>query len=201
MPIAREGWPFVATLAVLGAAALVFGFVVVFAILLFLALFTAFFFRDPERVAPLDPRLVISPADGRVVDVEFGCGAHSQTVIVAPLISASTETVVDELTLEVHPRPARVLPEPSAASAGDVGAGDVGAGTAWFSVCPGVGRCFVAGSGVDADCASAGGGSVLGGSGDAYGDGGLGRPGFCDWKGRTVGMMLGVSGSFAFGFG
>ena len=49
-----------------------------------------------------------SPADGRVVDAGYGCGAHSETVIDAPLISASTATVVDELTLEVHPaeRPA-----------------------------------------------------------------------------------------------
>lgn len=46
-----------------------------------------------------------SPADGRVVDVEFGCGAHSETVIEAPMISAATDTVVDELTLEVHTRP------------------------------------------------------------------------------------------------
>jgi hypothetical protein len=46
-----------------------------------------------------------SPADGRVVDAEYGCGAHSDTVIDAPLMSASTDTVVDELTLEVHPRP------------------------------------------------------------------------------------------------
>jgi hypothetical protein len=46
-----------------------------------------------------------SPADGRVVDAEYGCGAHSDTVIDAPLMSASTDTVVDELTLEVHTRP------------------------------------------------------------------------------------------------
>jgi hypothetical protein len=46
-----------------------------------------------------------SPADGRVVDGGYGCGAHSETVIEAPLISASTDTVVDELVLEVHPRP------------------------------------------------------------------------------------------------
>ena len=51
-----------------------------------------------------------SPADGRVVDAEFGCGAHSQVVIDAPMISASTETVVDELTLEVHLRPSRSVP-------------------------------------------------------------------------------------------
>jgi len=30
-----------------------------------------------------------SPADGRVVDAEYGCGAHSDTVIDAPLMSAS----------------------------------------------------------------------------------------------------------------
>ncbi len=40
-----------------------------------------------------------------MVDAEYGCGAHSDTVIDAPLMSASTDTVVDELTLEVHPRP------------------------------------------------------------------------------------------------
>jgi hypothetical protein len=45
-----------------------------------------------------------SPADGRVVDAGFGCGAHSQTVIDAPMISAATDTVIDELTLEVHQR-------------------------------------------------------------------------------------------------
>ena len=45
-----------------------------------------------------------SPADGRVVDAGYGCGAHSETVIEAPLISASTDNVVDELILEVHPR-------------------------------------------------------------------------------------------------
>ncbi len=63
-----------------------------------------------------------SPADGRVVDVEFGCGAHSQTVIDAPLISASTETVVDELTLEVHQRPVR-----SEAVAGAIAAQEIAA--------------------------------------------------------------------------
>ncbi len=47
-----------------------------------------------------------SPADGRVVDASFGCGAHSETVIDAPMISASTAAVMDEVTLEVHERPA-----------------------------------------------------------------------------------------------
>jgi hypothetical protein len=46
-----------------------------------------------------------SPADGRVVDAAYGCGAHSETVVDAPLISASTAAVMDEITLEVHRRP------------------------------------------------------------------------------------------------
>ena len=51
-----------------------------------------------------------SPADGRVVDADYGCGAHSDTVIDAPLMSASSDTVIDELTLEVHSRPAPAAP-------------------------------------------------------------------------------------------
>jgi phosphatidylserine decarboxylase len=34
-----------------------------------LAAFVAFFFRDPNRVPPPDPRLLVSAADGKVVDV------------------------------------------------------------------------------------------------------------------------------------
>lgn len=56
-----------------------------------------------------------SPADGRVVDSGYGCGAHSETVVAAPARWAA-DVVVDELALDVHARP-----EPDAAeSAGDV---------------------------------------------------------------------------------
>lgn len=49
-----------------------------------------------------------SPADGRVVDAEFGCGAHSETVIEMPARSAATLAVIDELSLEVHRHPAPI---------------------------------------------------------------------------------------------
>ena len=52
-----------------------------------------------------------SPADGRVADAAYGCGAHSQAVIDAPMISANTDTVVDEFILDVHPRPLAAEPE------------------------------------------------------------------------------------------
>jgi len=51
-----------------------------------------------------------SPADGRVVDAAYGCGAHSEVVVDAPLISASTATVMDEVTLDVHRRPTAETP-------------------------------------------------------------------------------------------
>ena len=73
LTIAREGWP------VIGTAAGVFGLVGVVGTLaghpaslvpLLLGLaFCFYFFRDPERTAPGDERLVVSPADGRVLSV------------------------------------------------------------------------------------------------------------------------------------
>jgi phosphatidylserine decarboxylase len=38
-------------------------------ILIFLGLFVFYFFREPERVSPSAPGIVVSPADGRVVEI------------------------------------------------------------------------------------------------------------------------------------
>jgi phosphatidylserine decarboxylase len=40
------------------------------AVLLFLAFFVFYFFRNPERKIPMEPGVVVSPADGRVVVVK-----------------------------------------------------------------------------------------------------------------------------------
>jgi phosphatidylserine decarboxylase len=67
--IAREGWPF------LGVAVLIAVLTGLFAgwwwsvPFWLLALFILQFFRDPPREIPDDPRAVLSPADGRVVEV------------------------------------------------------------------------------------------------------------------------------------
>jgi phosphatidylserine decarboxylase len=65
--MAREGWPLV--LVLLGLAVMLFlmRWPWTGGVFLLLGLFTAFFFRDPERAAPADPRLVLSPADGKVI--------------------------------------------------------------------------------------------------------------------------------------
>jgi phosphatidylserine decarboxylase len=69
MTIAREGWPHIFVLLALGGVLLLLRFYWVGGIVLFLGLFTTFFFRDPERKVLQDPRLVVSPADGKVVQV------------------------------------------------------------------------------------------------------------------------------------
>jgi phosphatidylserine decarboxylase len=65
--IDRSGYPFIGGTAALGiAAALTVG--AAGAVPLFvLAAFFLYFFRDPDRLSPQDPALVLSPADGRVL--------------------------------------------------------------------------------------------------------------------------------------
>jgi phosphatidylserine decarboxylase len=66
--IAREGWPFLA--AALAVAALVSYFFGWWSAPFWLAaLFVLQFFRDPARELPEDADAVVSPADGRIVEV------------------------------------------------------------------------------------------------------------------------------------
>lgn len=68
VPVRREGYPFVAAFFV---AALLLGLAAdwLFWIGLILTAWCAYFFRDPPRLTPVDPDLVISPADGKVSSV------------------------------------------------------------------------------------------------------------------------------------
>ncbi len=74
MNFAREGLLFIAIAAVVAAGA--FGFAIsrrswglwlVAFVLLLLALWVAYFFRDPERTGERGPSLVVSPADGKLI--------------------------------------------------------------------------------------------------------------------------------------
>src|SRR5215467_2187879 len=67
--MAREGLPFILTFLVPSLALMAFGFWIGGGLLLAMAAFMAFFFRDPERQAPRDGDIVVSPADGRVLRV------------------------------------------------------------------------------------------------------------------------------------
>jgi phosphatidylserine decarboxylase len=71
VPIRREGLPFI---AVLGFIALFFGWFwqPIFWVGAILTVWCVYFFRDPPRVTPVAPDLVISPADGRVSAIAVG---------------------------------------------------------------------------------------------------------------------------------
>jgi phosphatidylserine decarboxylase len=82
LSIVRESVPYIAAPLLLGVAATVFGLWYVGLLLLLVALFMAFFFRDPNREPPNDPDVVVSPADGRVTRIESAAGqANSPTLI------------------------------------------------------------------------------------------------------------------------
>jgi phosphatidylserine decarboxylase len=65
----KEGYYFGLPPLALGAAAVVLRWTLPGAILLCLAAFIFYFFRDPQRVIPADPGAIVAPADGRVVVV------------------------------------------------------------------------------------------------------------------------------------
>jgi len=68
--IAREGIFYILVPAALAGFAFLLGFWPVAVLLGILAAFMGFFFRDPERRPPLDPNVVVAPADGRVTRVK-----------------------------------------------------------------------------------------------------------------------------------
>ena len=68
-PIAKEGFIFVIPLAFLAAAFYSFSYYWVAGLLEGLFLFCAWFFRDPNRVIPQEPNVIVSPADGKVVEI------------------------------------------------------------------------------------------------------------------------------------
>ena len=69
MRIAREGISYVLVPAALAGVVFLLGFWPGAVLLGILAAFMGYFFRDPERRPPLDPNVVVAPADGRVTRV------------------------------------------------------------------------------------------------------------------------------------
>lgn len=68
MRIVKDGWKFVIPLLML-AVILFFFWKIGSLFLLALAALTLFFFRDPERKVPQGKDLILSPADGEVIDI------------------------------------------------------------------------------------------------------------------------------------
>jgi phosphatidylserine decarboxylase len=65
----KDGYKFVFPLLFAGIAAAALGWRVTATVLLVLCAGVAFFFRDPERLPPSEPGVVVSPADGRIMEI------------------------------------------------------------------------------------------------------------------------------------
>jgi phosphatidylserine decarboxylase len=87
-PVHPEGYPFVVGLAI--AAMILFwmwspaGWLAALA-----TLWCAYFFRDPQRVTPIYPGVVVAPADGRVVSVITAVPPPDLGLGMAPLVRIS----------------------------------------------------------------------------------------------------------------
>jgi len=84
--IVKESIPYILVPGLIAVAAAVFGFWYVAAFLFVVTVFMAFFFRDPKRVPPSDPDVVVSPADGRVTRIGPGAaGTNVISIFLSPL--------------------------------------------------------------------------------------------------------------------
>ena len=70
VPIAKEGYPFIAFAALLTLVLAILGYVTASFLALMVTAFVMNFFRDPERVADEDPTSLIAPADGKVIIID-----------------------------------------------------------------------------------------------------------------------------------
>ena len=69
-PVAREGYPFIGFTAFVTLVFAMLGYDLLAWLGLGLTAFVLSFFRDPERFVPEDKKLMVSPADGKVILVE-----------------------------------------------------------------------------------------------------------------------------------
>ena len=90
--LAREGYPFISIAAAVTAVAFILGGAWAAALPLMLTIFIVYFFRDPERNTPRGDNLYISPADGRVIQIQtvteekyLKCRAVEISIFMSPL--------------------------------------------------------------------------------------------------------------------
>jgi phosphatidylserine decarboxylase len=117
MKIDRAGYPFIAGALIPAALAAVARRPVIAGSLAALGGFMTYFFRDPERVIPTAPGLVVSPADGRIMiagptDHRWAPpGDWNQvTIFLSPMDVHINRTPVEGTITKIEYRPGAFLP-------------------------------------------------------------------------------------------
>ena len=83
LPLASEGLPFILPLAAATVASLLLGWELAAGVGVVLTAAVSCFFRDPERVIPQTPGAVVSPADGRVHEIEMEAGCRRISIFLS----------------------------------------------------------------------------------------------------------------------
>ena len=81
----KEGFPFVGITFLIALIFAFFGLWIGVIIFGLLTLFMAYFFRNPNRVIPTEPNIIVSPADGRVTRVEENADGKFISIFLSPL--------------------------------------------------------------------------------------------------------------------
>ncbi|MHB9155318.1 MAG: phosphatidylserine decarboxylase [Endomicrobiales bacterium] len=114
MFMVKEGLPFVLVPGIIGVLFLSFSrnsvFMVLGGVLIALALFCAFFFRDPSRAVPQGEGLVLSPCDGTVMEVLEEGNAKVVRVFLSVLNVHLQRSPVSGVVKSVEYRPGKFLP-------------------------------------------------------------------------------------------
>lgn len=100
--MAKEGFPFVIVPAIIALLLGALGFWIIAFAFVFIAIFMAYFFRDPHRVAPEGEGLIVSAADGKVTRIEETENGKVVSVFLSPIdvhinrspISGTVEKIV-----------------------------------------------------------------------------------------------------------
>ncbi|MDA8161499.1 MAG: phosphatidylserine decarboxylase family protein [Desulfobacteraceae bacterium] len=72
IPVSREGAPFIGLFSLASVVFAALDWAMPAVASLVAAAFALYFFRDPERVIPAGDNLIVSPADGRVIEIKHG---------------------------------------------------------------------------------------------------------------------------------
>ena len=104
-PIAKEGMIFILPLGVLSFLLWVFRLPILAGFCTFLALFVIYFFRDPERGVPPGDKAVLSPADGKVIQVQ---PCVEERFIQGPAIKISVFMSLFNVHVNRHPLSGRI---------------------------------------------------------------------------------------------
>ncbi len=81
----KEGFPFVGIALLFALIFAWFGLWIGVLIFGLITVFMVYFFRNPQRIIPTEPNIVVSPADGRVTRVEENEAGKFVSIFLSPL--------------------------------------------------------------------------------------------------------------------